>query len=93
MTYSALRVCRQGGALEAVPRPRLELRLPDVKRRLEAEGIEVLDARVMLIVQLSKEATIARDGRILIKSSEPKEAGAIFERLRALLDLPPMDSP
>jgi hypothetical protein len=88
MPYYQLRVCSSGGAFEAVPRPRHPLDLGAVRQRLEAEHIEVTDARVMLVVRMEREVTVSRDGRMLIKSKDPEEAAAIFARLRSLLELP-----
>ena len=91
MGYHSLRLCAGGGAYEAVPAPRLSLDLREVKGTLEAHDIPVVDARVMLILQLEREVTLSRDGRILIKTKDTAEAAAIFERLRHLLELPPDD--
>ncbi|MGC2288889.1 MAG: hypothetical protein WA688_03420, partial [Thermoplasmata archaeon] len=92
MGYYSLRLCAGGGAFEAVPAPRLALDLRRVKSTLEAHSIPVVDARVMLIAQLEREVTLSRDGRVLIKTKDTSEAEAIFERLRALLDLPAVGS-
>ena len=87
MTYTTLKLCSGRGGFEATPRPRLTLDLADARMRLEAEGIAVTDARVMLIARMEREVTVSRDGRILIKSSDEAEANAVFARLRLILDL------
>jgi len=92
MGYYSLRLCAGGGAFEAVPAPRLSLDLHRVKGTLESHDIPVVDARVMLIVQLEREVTLSRDGRVLIKTKDNAEAAAIFERLRSLLELPAVES-
>jgi hypothetical protein len=92
MGYYSLRLCAGGGAFEAVPAPRLTLDLHRVKSTLESHDIPVVDARVMLIAQFEREVTLSRDGRVLIKTKDNAEAAAIFERIRALLDLPTVDT-
>lgn len=81
MSYSTIRLCAGGGAYEAVPRPRLSLDLARLKARLETEGYSVLDARVMLVIRRESEATISRDGRILIKTRDAAEAERILTDL------------
>jgi len=86
--YRSLRICSGGGGYEAVPHPALRLDLDRVRRTLEAEGIAVVDARVMLLAATDPEATISRSGRILFKTRDAAAATRAFERLRALLGLP-----
>ena len=93
MSYSTVRLCSGGGAYEAVPRPRLQLDLPALRVRLQASGIPVVDAKVMLLVTLEREATVSRDGRVLIKTRDAAEAARVFERLAAELGLPTDPSP
>jgi hypothetical protein len=87
VTYETLKLCSGRSAFEAVPNPRLTLDLAAIRDRLRAEGIEVVDARVMLIAQLEKEVTLGRDGRVLIKSADPKEADVLFQRLDRIAGL------
>jgi hypothetical protein len=86
VTYTTLRLCSGRAAYEAIPHPRLSLDLARIRRRLEAEGVPVIDARVMLIAQLGREVTIARDGRVLIKSSDGSEAERLFARVRRVVE-------
>ncbi|MHB8352275.1 MAG: hypothetical protein ACYDFT_06290 [Thermoplasmata archaeon] len=88
-----MRLCAGGGAYEAVPRPRLSLDLADLKSRLESAGFSVLDARVMLVIRRESEATISRDGRILIKTRDPAEAERILADLLERLGLPTAPTP
>ncbi|MCI4323183.1 MAG: hypothetical protein L3K03_04070 [Thermoplasmata archaeon] len=81
MTYSTVRLCSSRGAFEAIPQPRLTLDLGAVRQQLEGQSIPVQDARVMLIVQLSREVTVARDGRIMIKTRDPEEAAQVLADL------------
>ncbi len=82
MTYSELKLCATRSAFEAVPNPRLKLDLPGVAARIAAEGLPVIDARVMLIAGERHEVTISRDGRVLIKLTDPDAARRVFERVR-----------
>jgi hypothetical protein len=88
VSYSTVRLCSGSGAYEAIPRPRLSLDLPAVKRRLESSGVPVVDARVMLIVSLEREVTLSRNGRVLIKTRDSAEAARIFGELCRRLELP-----
>ncbi len=93
MTYHTLRLCSSRGAFEAVPDPPRTVDLRRIRARLEASGISVLDARVMLIAQMEREVTFGRDGRVLIKSQDPKEAQRVLDSLRSLLEAPADPTP
>jgi hypothetical protein len=86
VTYYSLRLCANRGAFEAIPDPPAPVDLRRIRARLEASGIPVVDARVMLIAQLEREVTFGRDGRVLIKSKDPAEAQRLFDSLRPLLE-------
>jgi hypothetical protein len=85
MIYQPLRLCSQGGGFEAVPSSRAAVDLARVRRALEAEGVPVVDARVLLIATLPPEVTIARSGRLLFKTPDAAEADAAFARLAPIL--------
>ncbi len=85
--YRALRLCSNGGGFEAVPDRRAALDLTRFRRTLEASGIPVLDARVMLIVRLPLEVTISQGGRFLFKTRDPERAREAFVQLAGLLGL------
>lgn len=89
MGYSTLELCASGGAFEAVPRPRQPLNLARVRERFEQEGILVVDARVMLIIRTSPEATISRDGRIVLKTRDRQDAERMFDRILMIAGVPP----
>jgi len=89
--YHKLRLCSNNGGFEAIPDPPHPLDLPAARERLRADGIAVVDARVLLIATLPPEVTISRAGRLLFKTRDPNEADRAFERLRGLLDLPPVE--
>ncbi len=86
--YRTLRVCSNRGGYEAVPEPPFPIDLAEARRRLEREGVAVVDARVMLIAALEADVTIARSGRLLFKTQDALKAQRSFERLAALLGLP-----
>jgi hypothetical protein len=87
--YRSIRLCAGGGAYEAVPSPRQRLDLARVRATLEAHGIPVIDARVLLIATLDHEVTISRDGRLLFKTRDAGAAEQAFRLLGEWLDLPP----
>jgi hypothetical protein len=93
VTYSTVRLCSGGGSFEAIPDPKLALDLGRARRTLEADGVGVIDARVMLIARLEKEVTLARDGRILIKTTDPVVADRILRDLCARLSLGYSEAP
>lgn len=84
MPYRPLRLCSGGGGLEALPDPPRTLDLPSVRRELEARGVRVVDARVMLIAAMDPEVTIGRSGRLLFKTSREDRARELLERLLLL---------
>jgi hypothetical protein len=86
--YATMRLCSGGGGFEAIPHPRSPLDLAAARRVLEAAGVPVVDARVMLIAKLDREVTIARDGRILVKTRAPEEAERVLRDVCARLSLP-----
>lgn len=90
--YRRLRLCSGNGGYEAIAESPLSVDLPRARAILEQEGIPVVDARVLLIVSLEPEVTISRSGRLLFKTRDAATAQRAFERLRALLDLPPMEN-
>ncbi len=85
MSYTTLKVCSGRSAFEAVPTTPRTLNLAQVRERLEAQGVVVTDARVMLIARTDPEATISRDGRLLIKTSDGDRARALFDALQPIL--------
>lgn len=93
MTYHTLRLCASRGAFEAIPDPPRRLDLTQLKAQLEASGIPVVDARVMLIARMESEVTFGRDGRVLIKSQDPVAAGKLFASLKGLLEPPAAPGP
>jgi hypothetical protein len=86
--YRKLRVCSNGGGIEAVPEGKVVLDLARIGADLRRRGIPVVDARVMLIASMDPEVTIARTGRLLFKTPRTAEAERAFETLRGWVGLP-----
>jgi hypothetical protein len=80
LRYRTLRLCASGGGFEAIPDQAFVLDLAGIRARLEASGVEVVDARVMLIVRGTPELTVARAGRILVKANDPRAAQEALDR-------------
>jgi hypothetical protein len=85
--YRPLRLCSQGGGFEAIPDSPRTLDLPRIRMALEATGVRVVDARVMLIAGLEAEVTISRSGRLLFKTADEAVARRALERLLTVADL------
>jgi hypothetical protein len=84
--YRTLKLCSSGGGFEAVPDPPHRLTLPAVRAELEARGIPVVDARVMLIAGSDPEVTISQNGRLLIKTADASVADRTFAELLPLIE-------
>ncbi|HEV2449936.1 MAG TPA: hypothetical protein VGU43_05985 [Thermoplasmata archaeon] len=91
MTYSTVRLCAGGGSFEAIPSPKLRLQLGPLAERLRLDGVEVIDARVMLIARLERETTLAQDGRVLVKTQDAAQADRIVRDLLRRLSLGELD--
>ena len=91
MSYRTLRLCSGKAAFEAIPEPKLRLDLPAAQQRLVSAGRTVVDARVLLIVPGAPEITLLRDGRIVFKTTDEREAQQTFQWLRSLLALPGLE--
>jgi hypothetical protein len=76
-----VRLCSGKGAYEAIPDVPGRLDLARAARALEASGLRVTDARVMLIVSMDPEVTLSRDGRILVKTRDPALADQAIQEL------------
>jgi hypothetical protein len=86
--YETVRLCSGKGSYEALPRRPVAMDLNLARAALESRGIPVTDARVMLIVAIRPEVTLSRNGRILIKTRDPREAERAVDRILEALDLP-----
>jgi len=86
--YETVRLCSGKGSYEALPRRGYTFDLERARHLLESEGIPVTNARVMLIVSTKPEITLSRNGRILIKTRDPREAERALDSLLEHLRLP-----
>lgn len=86
MPYTSLKVCASRGALEAVPEPPGPVDLARVRHALEADGVPVLDCRVMLIARMEHEVTVGQDGRVLIKTTDAEAARRLLGRVAPVLE-------
>lgn len=78
--------CRTTRALEAIPEGDLDLDLAALEPRLEQRGWEPrVNAGIMLIVKKEHEATIFRNGRVLIKTLDMTAAHAVWDDLSPTL--------
>ncbi len=82
--YRPLRLCSQGGGFEAIPDQPAHLDLARIRAKLGAEGLPVIDARVMLIVGSDPELTVSRSGRVLVKSADLTAAQRAWVRFWAM---------
>ena len=74
--------CRTTRALEAIPEGDLDLDLQALEPQLEKRGWEPrVNAGIMLIVRKEHEATIFRNGRVLIKTLDLTAAQAVWDDL------------
>jgi len=86
--YRKLTLCSDRGGYEAIPERSYRLDLEKARAKLEATGLAVVDARVLLVVTLPPEVTIALNGRLLFKTPDLKLADSAFLRLKEILELP-----
>jgi hypothetical protein len=84
--YRKLRLCSSGGGYEAVPDIPRRVDLTRIRVALEADGLRVVDARVMLIAGEDPEVTISQNGRVLFKTSDPSVADRAFGRYLPLIE-------
>lgn len=78
--------CRTAAALEAIPDWDLDLDIAALEPKLEENGWEPrVNAGIMLIVRKSHEATIFRNGRVLIKTQDRHVAEGVWGDLSPTL--------
>ncbi len=76
-----MRLCSGKGAYEAIPEEPVHLDLEEAARRLVGRGLDVVDARVMLLVHSDPELTISQNGRLLLKTRDPEVARRMVDEL------------
>lgn len=81
-----IRPCRSTAALEAIPESDWDLDLAKLEPRLVGDGwTSRVNAVIMLIVRKAHEATIFRNGRVLIKTQDVDVAEAVWNDLEPRL--------
>lgn len=84
---AVVRPCKGSTGTEVVPEGRLDLDIAANARRLEAAGIEVTDARVLLVIKGEPTVTLYPSGRMLVHTDDLEQARERALWLLALLDL------
>ncbi len=84
MNLAVVRPCKGSSGTEVLPEERLDLTLEVSARRLESAGMEVTDARVLLIIDGEPRVTLYPSGRMLVHTDDLQSAR---ERAQRVLDL------
>jgi hypothetical protein len=98
MIFKVIRRCKTKGALEVLPREPLELRLDEVEAVLRNARFEALNAAVLVVASRADivETTIYEDGRLLIKTLNPREAhksaARVFEAATGIAETSPFEA-
>jgi len=78
--------CKEKGALEAIPKRERYFNLKRLLGVLLSKGYELkVDTPFVLVVQKEREISIFPSGRLLIKSSDPKEVKRIAREIYDLV--------
>lgn len=74
--FKAIRPCKTKGALEVVPDEPANLRLEMVEAVLRNARFDVVNAGILVVASRDDltETTLYEDGRMLVKSLDPREA-------------------
>jgi len=83
---AAVRPCKGSSGTEVLIEPSLDMDLAVSAEILRREGLEVTDARVLLVVRSEPQVTLYPSGRMLVHTDDLDEA-----RERALLVLRLLD--
>ena len=75
MLFKEIRPCRTKGALEVIPAEPVDLPLDMVESLLRNGRFEVVNAGILLVASRDDltETTLYEDGRMLVKSLDPRE--------------------
>lgn len=85
MIFREIRPCRTKGALEVLPAEPVDLQLDTVEGALRSAKFEVVNASILVVASRGDiaETTLYEDGRLLVKSLDPrtahKSAARVFE--------------
>lgn len=84
VSLSAVRPCKGSSGTEVLTEPGLELDLSASAGRLRDGGLEVTDARVLLVVRSEPQVTLYPSGRMLVHT---EDLGVARERALLVLRL------
>jgi hypothetical protein len=75
LLFKEIRPCRTKGALEVIPAEPVDLPLDMVESLLRNGRFEVVNAGILLVASRDDltETTLYEDGRMLVKSLDPRE--------------------
>jgi hypothetical protein len=71
---ATVRPCQGESAIEVLPREALSLDLSRCARLLEDEGLEVIDARALLVIDWGVRVTLFPSGRMLVHTEDLEQA-------------------
>ena len=81
---AAIRPCKGSSGTEVLPEGKLDISIGDSAKRLRQAGMEVTNARVLLIVRGRPQVTLYPSGRMLVHTDDLDRAK---ERALQVLDL------
>lgn len=76
MIFREIRPCKTKGALEVIPAEPVNLRMDMVEMVLRKDRFEVVNAGILVVASRDDltETTLYEDGRMLVKTLDPREA-------------------
>lgn len=76
MIFKEIRRCRTKGALEVIPEVAVDLPLDTVEELLRPWRFEIVNAGVLLVLSRDDltQTTLWEDGKMLVKTLDPREA-------------------
>jgi hypothetical protein len=76
MIFREIRPCRTKGALEVIPAEPVDLRMDMVEAVLQNNRFAVVNAGILVVASRDDltETTLYEDGRMLVKTLNPREA-------------------
>jgi hypothetical protein len=70
VTLAVVRPCKGSSGTEVLPEEELHLNLARCASRLEAAGMDVTDARALLIIRGDPQVTLYPSGRMLVHTDD-----------------------
>lgn len=75
-----LKPCKSTAAFEAVPVKNIKINLENAFGLLQKSGFKIINAKVMLIIQMDCEITLYPSGRLIIKTQDKETAEKLAEK-------------